>query len=501
MVDCALLRSVPIPKHEPILTSSSAPQPIELPSLSDVHVVVIGDVILDRYWHGPAERVSPEAPVPVVDVTHTETRPGGAANVALNIVGLGARATLIGCVGDDEDGRVLRETLEAAGVVCDFVTVEAWPTIVKHRVVAQRQQLVRADFEHPIPQTGASERDAQLLNKVEKALQGADVLVLEDYDKGTLDAPAGFVHAGKQSQVPVLVDPKLKPLSVYSGATVIKPNEKEFAHAVGGIGDVASQAQALCETLEVAGLVVTRGGDGMEVCTPDSVRHLPARPVEVFDVTGAGDTAAAVLAVGLAVGWSLLDAARMANIAASLVVAKLGTAPVTGPELRAVLNGMQQDRGVMTRAQLAQAVADAKARGERIVFTNGCFDILHAGHVVYLEEAAALGDRLVVAINDDASVTRLKGPGRPVVLVDGRSRVLTGLSCVDWVVSFDEDTPEPLLELLQPDVLVKGGDYSPEQVVGADIVKGYGGDVRVLSLVDDVSTSAIVDKIINAKSN
>ena len=222
-----------------------------------------------------------------------------------------------------------------------------------------------------------------------------------------------------------------------------------------------------------------------------------ARPVEVYDVTGAGDTTAAGLAVGLALGWPLLDCARVANVAASIVVSKSGTAPVTGPELRTVLQGEIADRGMISRNELADAVAEAKHNGEKVVFTNGCFDILHAGHVTYLEEAAALGDRLIVAINDDASVTRLKGPGRPVIPVEGRSRVLEGLSCVDWVVSFDEDTPEPLLTLLQPDILVKGGDYGPDTVVGAELVRDYGGEVKVLSLVSDVSTSSIVDRIRN----
>jgi len=456
--------------------------------------------MLDRYWQGLAHRVSPEAPVPVIDVDHQEHRPGGAANVALNLVSLGARCTLVGLVGDDEAGRELESTLTAAGVVCDFVGVPDWPTTVKLRLLAQKQQLIRADFEAPVPDFGASERIGVLQNKIEKHLQNAHAFVLEDYDKGAIEDPAALIHAAVGASVPVLVDPKLKPLQVYRNATLIKPNEKEFAHAVHGdvqrrSPQAGDTAQALCRDLGVSGLVVTRGGEGMDVCTPDEIRHVPARPVEVYDVTGAGDTTAAGLALGLALGWPLIDCARVANIAASIVVSKSGTAPVTGPELRQVLQSEVADRGMISRADLAAAVADAKANGERLVFTNGCFDILHAGHVTYLEEAAALGDRLVVAINEDASVTRLKGEGRPVIPVEGRSRVLAGLGCVDWVVSFDEDTPEPLLALLEPDVLVKGGDYAPGEVVGADLVRAYGGDVQVLSLVNDVSTSAIVERI------
>jgi len=499
---------------------------LELPSLRDCHIVVVGDVMLDRYWQGPAERVSPEAPVPVINVDHEESRPGGAANVALNVVSLGATCTLIGFVGDDEPGRELNTVLTAAGVNCDFVTVEDWPTIVKLRLLAQKQQLIRADFEQPVPDLGLSERLGALQNKVEKHLANARVLVIEDYDKGVIEDAPALIHAARAAHCPVLVDPKLKPLSTYAKANVIKPNEREFSHAVqtavtAGVIDAPpsrakpptksqkqsaieqqthQQAQALCSALDLDGLIITRGGQGMDVCEADGVQHVPARSVEVYDVTGAGDTTAATLALGMALQWPLVDAARLANVAASIVVSKSGTSPVTGPELAAVLSTATADRGLMNRTQLAHAVQAAKAGGERVVFTNGCFDILHAGHVTYLEEAAALGDRLIVAINGDASVTRLKGEGRPVIPVEGRSRVLAGLGCVDWVVSFDEDTPEPLLELLKPDVLVKGGDYGSDEVVGADIVQAYGGVVSVLSLVADVSTTSIVQRIQDTNS-
>jgi len=456
--------------------------------------------MLDRYWQGPADRISPEAPVPVINVMHQEARPGGAANVALNLVSLGAQCTLVGLIGDDEAGVELTATLTAAGVNCDLVTVPDWPTIVKLRLLAQKQQLIRADFEAPVPDYGASERISVVQNKIEKHLKQVQAFIIEDYDKGAIEDPQALVHASVKAQVPVLVDPKLKPLSVYAHASLIKPNEKEFAYAVDAgdsraLGDIATAAQTLCTELDIDGLVVTRGGEGMDVCTRQETRRVPARPVEVFDVTGAGDTTAATLAVGMALEWPLLDSARVANVAASIAVSKSGTAPVTGPELRYALSDEVADRGMLSRAALAQAVADAQANGERIVFTNGCFDILHAGHVTYLEEAAALGDRLVVAINADESVTRLKGAGRPVIPEEGRSRVLEGLGCVDWVVSFSEDTPEPLLTLLEPDVLVKGGDYGPDGVVGAEIVRAYGGDVQVLSLVADVSTSSIVERI------
>ncbi len=475
-------------------------QPLHLlaPALSGVHVLVVGDVMLDRYWTGPAERVSPEAPVPVVHVEAVEERPGGAANVALNLVSLGVQCTLVGFIGEDAPGQELIDTLEAAGVVCDFVKVDGWSTIVKLRLLSQQQQLLRADFETSVPAVGASERMAYLQNKVEQHLRTAQAIVLQDYDKGVLDEPAGFLHAANAQGVISIVDPKMKSLRAYKGARVIKPNEREFLNNLAAdesIDNVGKQAQQMCRALDLEGLVVTRGGDGIEVCTQEDVRHIPARPVEVFDVTGAGDTAVAALSVGLALDWSLLDAARVANIAASLAVSKLGTSPVTAPEVNRVLSAGRRDQGAMGREELLHEVEVARQDGERIVFTNGCFDILHAGHVTYLEEAAALGERLIVAINDDDSVGRLKGKGRPVIPVEGRRRVLLGLECVDWVVSFSEDTPEPLLRSLQPEILVKGGDYGPDQVVGAQIVKGYGGEVKVLSLVEDVSTSAIVERI------
>ncbi|MEM7100559.1 MAG: bifunctional D-glycero-beta-D-manno-heptose-7-phosphate kinase/D-glycero-beta-D-manno-heptose 1-phosphate adenylyltransferase HldE [Pseudomonadota bacterium] len=474
---------------------------LNLPDVGHLHVLVVGDVMLDRYWVGDADRVSPEAPVPVVLVNGEDQRPGGAANVALNLVSLGAHCTLVGFVGDDEPGRVLQETLEAAGVVCDFVKVPDWPTVVKLRILAQQQQLIRADFEAPIPDFAASERLGVLLNKVEKNLQNAQVCILEDYDKGTVEDPEALIHAASNAGIPVLVDPKMKPLSRYANATVVKPNEKEFYNAVRLTQAIekdqalSEQAQQMCAAHSIGGLIVTRGGQGMDVCTASDSHHVPARSVEVFDVTGAGDTTAAALALGLGLEWSLFDCARLANTAASIVVSKSGTSPVTAPELRLTLAGRTADQGVLDIEDLTRAVEDAKAAGERIVFTNGCFDILHAGHVTYLEEAAALGQRLIVAINDDASVTALKGPGRPVIPVESRARVLAGLGCVDWVVSFPDDTPIPLLKRLQPDVLVKGGDYGPEEVVGADLVTSAGGEVRVLSLVENVSTTRIVDAI------
>jgi D-beta-D-heptose 7-phosphate kinase/D-beta-D-heptose 1-phosphate adenosyltransferase len=461
-----------------------------------VHVLVVGDVMLDRYWIGDARRVSQEAPVPVVDVQRTEDRPGGAANVALNVASLGARCTLVGLVGDDEAARTLRERLTAAGVICDLVVVDDWPTIVKLRVVSRNQQLLRTDFERPLP----ADHAAQIRARLAAHLPQSTVVVLQDYDKGALSAPAELIAQARAQAVPVVVDPKHKPFASYAGADLVKPNAHEFRGAVGAWTDddeLVRRAAQACAAFDFNALVITRGSRGMTVVERGARhQHIPALPVDVYDVTGAGDTAAAALAITRSLGWDARACAQVANVASGIVVGKSGTAAVTGPELAFALNRTARvDRGVLGREQLVDAVAQARAAGERIVFTNGCFDILHAGHVSYLEEARALGDRLVVAVNDDASVWRLKGAGRPVNPLDRRLRVLSALAAVDWVVGFSEDTPETLLEALRPDVLVKGGDYAPGQVVGADIVRRHGGEVRVLGLVADCSTTAIVERI------
>jgi len=471
-------------------------QDLLLPSLRDTHVVVIGDVMLDRYWHGEARRVSQEAPVPVVEVQREEDRPGGASNVAMNVASLGARCTLVGVVGDDPAGRILRGLLEAAGVVCEFITAQEFTTILKLRLVSQRQQLIRADFDSAVPDVSS-----QLLDRLAGLFKSADVLVIEDYDKGTIAHPESIIAAARAAGIAIVVDPKSKSLARYAGADIVKPNDLEFRAATGQWTTeetFGAQAVLTCQEHSLGALVITRGSRGMSVVKDDqTIEHIPAHEVEVFDVTGAGDTVAALLAVCTAVGWDVGRSARLANLGASLVVAKVGTATVNGPELaHAVTRRAGRDRGVLSRVQLQATVAAARAIGERIVFTNGCFDILHAGHVSYLEEARALGDRLIVAVNDDASVRRLeKGPNRPVNPLDRRMRVLAGLSAVDWVVSFHEDTPEALLELLQPDVLAKGGDYTEDAVVGHDIVQRYGGEVKVLGLVEDTSTTAIIRRI------
>lgn len=468
----------------------------QMPPFHEARVLVVGDVMLDRYWHGKATRMSPEAPVPVVRIASEEERPGGAGNVALNVAALGSAATLLGVVGMDESAARLYTSLTSAGVTCDFLSVPDKPTITKLRVISQHQQLLRMDFE----QVFQADDVAPLPEMVDTALQQAAVLVLSDYGKGTLTAVSRLIGAARARGIPIIVDPKGTDFQRYAGASLITPNLSEFEAVVGPChseSELVEKGAALMARLNLRALLVTRGEHGMTLLQPDVPElHLPARAREVFDVTGAGDTVVSVLAAALAAGVSLSDATALANVAAGLVVAKLGTAAISAPELRrALLREEGSGRGVMTAEQLAVAVQDARAHGERIVFTNGCFDIIHAGHVGYLAEARAQGDRLIVAVNDDDSVRRLKGPGRPINPVDRRMAVLAGLEAVDWVVSFAEDTPEELLTALRPDVLVKGGDYRVDQVVGAPIVESYGGEVKVLAFLDNVSTTAIVERL------
>ncbi|WP_101758405.1 bifunctional D-glycero-beta-D-manno-heptose-7-phosphate kinase/D-glycero-beta-D-manno-heptose 1-phosphate adenylyltransferase HldE [Oceanicoccus sp. KOV_DT_Chl] len=470
---------------------------LTMPRFDQAQVLVVGDVMLDRYWHGPTTRISPEAPVPVVNVKQTEDRPGGAANVALNISALGAGVSLTGLVGQDEAAAALAETMAAANVLTDFQSVANHPTITKLRVISRQQQLIRMDFEEPFAVDAATALSA----KASQLLATVGALILSDYAKGALADPQPLIQAAKAANIPVLVDPKGTDFSRYRGATVLTPNLHEFETVVGHCAnesELVAKGEQLMLEHDLGALLVTRGEHGMTLLRPQEAElHLPARAREVFDVTGAGDTVIAVLAAALAAGEPLPQAVGLANLAAGIVVGKLGTAAISAPELRRAVNSEQgSERGVVTLDQLVVALDDARAHGEKVVFTNGCFDIIHAGHVGYLEQARELGDRLVVAINSDESVVRLKGPGRPINPVDRRMAVLAGLEAVDWVLSFEGDTPESLLDALKPDVLVKGGDYDKETVVGWQIVEAYGGEVKVLSFFDDCSTTAIVNKVL-----
>jgi len=471
---------------------------LSIPDFANARVLVVGDVMLDRYWHGSTTRVSPEAPVPVVNVGREEERAGGAANVALNVAALGGRAALLAVTGDDPAADRLETELREAHIDCRFQRVAGLRTITKLRVLSRHQQLIRLDFEQRLEGFDPH----AFLGAFEVALADADVVVLSDYAKGTLSDAPGLIEAARRQGVPVVVDPKGRDFTPYAGATVVTPNLSEFEGVVGTCGDDATleaQARDLGRKLRLGAVLVTRGEHGMSLVPVDGETvHLPAQAREVFDVTGAGDTVVAAFGAALAAGGALPNAAAIANLAAGVVVGKLGTATVHPAELRRALHGFNAGgRGAVSEVELAQLVQDARAHGERIVMTNGCFDILHAGHVTYLEQARARGDRLVVAVNDDESVRRLKGAARPINSLEQRMAVLSALAAVDWVVPFSEDTPERLICEIRPHVLVKGGDYLSEDIAGSQCVRNAGGEVVVLGYLEGCSTSGLIARILD----
>ncbi|MCE3238176.1 MAG: bifunctional heptose 7-phosphate kinase/heptose 1-phosphate adenyltransferase [Gammaproteobacteria bacterium] len=468
----------------------------QLPDFTEPSVLVIGDVMLDRYWFGETTHISPEAPVPIVKIKHIDERPGGAGNVALNIAALGAKVTLLGVVGSDEAAHTLETQLNAANVKHALLNLANARTITKLRVISRHQQLIRLDFEEKFPVFNPE----LLIETYKKYLHHTQLVILSDYGKGTLVRTLELINLARQSNIPVLVDPKGNDFSIYQNANAITPNFKEFENIVGVCETeqmISEKAQQFLAHYNIDTLLVTRGERGMTLIEKNKERiHLPAHAREVFDVTGAGDTVIAVFGTAIAAKASLPEAMALANLAASLVVSKLGAACVSVPELQAALTATTHGTaGIVNEEQLLLATAEARLQGKRIVFTNGCFDILHAGHVTYLQQAKQLGDYLIVAINEDDSIKRLKGEGRPINNTAQRMAVLASLNVVDWVVSFADDTPERLLKRLQPDILVKGGDYQPDQVVGANIVHSYGGETRVLGLVKDLSTTSLINRI------
>ena len=474
----------------------------ELPKFSDAKVLVIGDVMLDRFWHGAATRISPEAPVPVVKVAGIDDRPGGAGNVAINLAALGVETTLSGLVGDDEHAKQLRSVVEAKGVRWSVMPCPA-DTIVKLRVLSRNQQLIRMDFEAPLDDYA----DESFLQYASNLIAEHDVVLLSDYAKGTLTNIEALISACRALNTPVLVDPKGADFSRYAGATLITPNLSEFEAVVGACHQddavISARARDLCDQHGFDAVLVTRSERGMTLQSKvGEPLHLPALAREVFDVTGAGDTVISAMAAGLASQDSLENSTRLANVAAGLVVGKVGTATVTREELEDALLQSEGDidkdlpaLGVVTEQEALAAVARLKAEGLRVVMTNGCFDLLHPGHVTYLSEAVALADVLIVAVNDDASVARLKGADRPINSIESRMSVLAGLRSVSYVVPFSEDTPARLIEAISPDVLVKGGDYAISEIAGHEQVLKSGGEVIILEFVEGFSTTATIKRI------
>lgn len=470
--------------------------------LSDARVLVVGDVMLDRYYQGDTQRISPEAPVPVVRVNKVEDKAGGAANVARNIAHLDARVGLLGLIGRDSNGESLKAILAQDGIASELLEQDVQPTIAKMRVISRHQQVVRLDIE----QNFAPAQAQTLAERVQHVLTDYDFVLISDYAKGSLAAVGRIIDTAKAAGKTVLVDPKQADLSVYRGADIITPNLSEFRLAGGDTSSeeaMFASARQMLSRCGIGAMLLTRSEHGMTLITPTETHHFPAQVLEVSDVTGAGDTVIATLAVMLGAGMALPQAVEVANLAAGLVVAKLGAATVSPQELAAKLNShlfSQGDVYLTPFDKVLQHIEFAKQNGERIVFTNGCFDILHAGHVRYLAQAKALGDRLVVGLNSDASIKRLKGETRPVNPLDERATVLASLASVDWVLPFgddlsENDTPLQLILKVKPDVLVKGGDYTIDGIVGANEVLAAGGEVKVLQFVDGCSTSNIISKI------
>lgn len=463
-------------------------------------VLVLGDVMLDRYWFGATNRISPEAPVPVVRVQQNEERAGGAANVAMNIASLNVPVQLLGLIGQDEAGSALTAMLQKQHIDCNFVQLSSHPTITKLRILSRHQQLLRLDFEENFHNV----QSQSLLDKLESAVKNYGALILSDYGKGTLNDVQTMIQIARNANVPVLIDPKGTDFKRYQGATLLTPNMSEFEAVVGACHseeEIIEKGLKLISEINLTALLITRSEKGMTLLRPNQPAfHLPTEAKEVFDVTGAGDTVISVLATALADGRPFEEACYLANVAAGIVVGKLGTSTVSTVELEnAIHRRASSGFGIMTEDELKCAVQLAKNRGEKIVMTNGCFDILHPGHVSYLENARKLGDRLIVAVNTDASVKQLKGETRPINDLNSRMAVLAGLSSVDWLVPFGEETPQRLIGEILPDLLVKGGDYKPEDIAGSKEVWANGGDVKVLNFEDGCSTSNVIKKIQDLK--
>lgn len=467
----------------------------------NARVLIVGDLMLDRYVWGDVERISPEAPVPVVRAGYRTEQAGGAGNVAMNIAGLGGKATLLGFRGDDDDGETLEKALRDAGIQSQAIGVPGYPTTTKLRILGGKQQMLRLDTER----TGGypAEFYAALLSKLKAAIADADVVVLSDYAKGGLSAEICMETIGmaRRAGIPVLVDPKKATFVNYRGATTICPNMAELSLVTGvpskHFEALLSAGRKLLTDLDLEYLTVTLSERGIALLRGDSQFIAPAVARQVFDVSGAGDTVIATLALAAATGLEVETAVELANLAAGIVVSKVGTVPVSRDDLLMTLMPqieLQAQEKVLSLNSLRARAAAWRSSGQSVVFTNGCFDLLHIGHITLLEQARREGDRLVVGVNSDASVRGLKGPTRPIVGEHERARILAALAAVDAVVIFEEATPLRVVESLRPDVIVKGGDYKEENIVGAKEVRSWGGRVKIVPIVEGFSSTNLILK-------
>ena len=465
-------------------------------------IFVIGDVMVDRFVYGKVERVSPEAPIPVLHFQHERNMLGGAGNVARNIVALGGKVRLAGVIGQDDAAAQAVDEARNDGVDAHFVRADGHPTTVKTRYISGSQQILRVDVERKLQMDAATTED--LYRAYLEVAPELSAVVLSDYAKGVLtpDLIARIIAHARDKGLPIVVDPKTRDVRRYAGGTVLTPNATEAA-AISGVechddAGASESARLIRALAQVKSVVLTRGAQGMTIYRQrggaDEVAHIPTVATDVFDVSGAGDTVVGTLALALGCGADPLAAAVLANAAAGLAIGKHGTATVSARELRIALGGLMNlgDRKIVDAATAREVVSDWKRDGLVVGFTNGCFDLIHPGHVDLLRNARAACDRLVVALNTDASVKRLKGENRPVQNEQARARVMSAINSVDLVTFFDDDTPSALLELLRPDRLIKGADYTEAQVVGADFVRSYGGRIILAPLQEGQSTSSMI---------
>ena len=467
---------------------------MDLHQLKQGKILIVGDIILDEYLQGTVSRVSPEAPVPVLRPDDRELRLGGAANVASNVKSLGSKVELLGVVGKDTAAKELRALLKSKSIRASLTNSEK-TTVHKLRLLAGQQQLLRLDREESF-----TKKDWQVTkNTFSKKLKGFNAVIVSDYGKDTLVDVPFLIKESKKKNIPVFIDPKGNNFNKYKGAYIITPNFMEFSTEVGGVSsesDFTNKANKLIKKLALQALLVTRGQEGMTLFKKDRDKikrtDFPTEARDVFDVSGAGDTVIASLASAQSSGMTLEDSVKLANAAAGIVVGKSGTASPSLAELSISLNSGDS---VLSKPEIKDLVKEAKKDSKKIVFTNGCFDLLHVGHITYLEEAKKLGDRLIVALNSDNSVKKLKGAKRPIHKLKERAKQIAALDSVDWVTSFTEDTPLKLIKELEPDVLVKGKDYKVKDIAGSKEVLAKGGQVKTIKLVKGVSTSNLIKKI------
>jgi D-beta-D-heptose 7-phosphate kinase/D-beta-D-heptose 1-phosphate adenosyltransferase len=469
-------------------------------SIGPVPILVAGDVMVDEYVVGEVERISPESPVPVLVVKDRLRRLGGAGNVAGNIVSLGGTVALFATVGADSAGRWFRQHCEEMAIEGFWLKEDGRrPTTIKTRVVARNQQIVRIDEEQVYDI--APDLEMKLIEELKAVVPQVKAVVISDYGKGLLThgLVKALIREARAQRLPVLVDPKGIDFTRYRDATYITPNRSEASQASGiPIKDEESLVQAgriLLDQTHAEGIIITRGKEGSTLVSRQTTRHFPVKPVEIIDVTGAGDTVIAAIAMCVGNGLSIENALVTANFAASLVVSRFGAASVTLQEMVDALNDKEADTKVVPLGDISRILKNHRMHGKKIVFTNGCFDLLHVGHLKILREASRMGDVLVVGVNSDTSVKRIKGPDRPVMPEGERVDLVAGLSFVNYVVVFEEDTPRALIKEVRPDVLVKGDDWRGKPVVGEEIVKARGGTVSFVKLVDGVSTTDLINRI------